>query len=78
MKTKYTLKIKEFRKIILGIKSTGGCEIVSQIKVYHFVCSELEFGNRVMLKKTSVPQKEPKLYLVAARLMQVWFQARVI
>ena len=61
VKTKYTLKIKEFRKIILGIKSTGGCGIVSQIKVYYFVCSELPVGNRVILKKTSVPQNGTKV-----------------
>ena len=61
VKTKFTLNIKEFRKITFGVKSTGGCGSVLRMKVYYFVCSELPVGNRVILKKTSIPQNGTKV-----------------
>ncbi len=69
VKTKFTLKIKEFRKIMLGIRSTGGCGTVVRVKLYYFVCRALIFRfqkgtiyrNHIILKKTPVPQNGTKV-----------------
>ncbi len=66
VKTKFTLKIKELRKIMLGIRSTGGCGTVVRMKVYYFVCRELRgkgtiYRNLIIFKRTPVPENGTKV-----------------
>ncbi len=70
VKTKFTLKIKEFRKIMLGIRSTGGCGTVSTSETLLLcLCRALIFRFKKVpyietisfLKKTPVPQNGTKV-----------------
>ena len=58
--TTFNLKLKEFRRITFGIKSSGGCGSVIRMKVYYYVCKAM-FINSVNFKTTMSPQNGSKV-----------------
>ena len=58
--TTFNLKLKEFRTLTFGIKSSGGCGSVIRMKVYYYVCKAM-FINSVNFKTTMSPQNGSKI-----------------